>query len=168
MSNRSTFSGLILLLVLSWSGCKISLSGVQVPREMNTFNVDYIVNNALLVVPSLSQEITDQLTERIENETRLLLRPEKPDIEFSGEITKYEVASEAPTSGQSTSLNRLDIVVKIDFTNHLDEEGNWTANFSNFQNFDPSEDLASVQDELIEVILRDIIEDIYQKAFTNW
>ena len=56
----------------------------------------------------------------------------------------------------------------MEFTNHDDPEANWTSNFSNFSNFDPSEDLTTVQDELIEVILGDIVEDIYQKAFTNW
>jgi len=168
MMIKSLFKGVLLLSILSWSSCSISLSGVQVPIEVNTFNVEYIVNNALLVVPTLSQDVTDEIRERIENETRLNYVRENADIEFTGEIVKYEVASEAPTAGQNTTLNRLDIVVNIEFTNHKDEEANWTSKFSNFQNFDPSEDLAAVQDDLIEVILRDIVEDIYQKAFTNW
>ncbi len=156
--------------LLGFSSCSISLSGVQVPIDVNTFSVDYFnfSKSVRLVVPTLSQEVTDQITQKILRETRLKLDKEKPNIEFTGEITVYEVGSEAPTSGQSVSLNRLDIAVKVDFTNHLDEDANWTSSFSNFSNFDPNESLATVQDELIEVILKDIVEDIYQKAFTNW
>jgi len=165
---KSIIKGVWVVAILGFWGCKISLSGVQVPVDIDTFNVDYIVNNAELVIPSLSQEVTDQLIQRIQNETRLKLNTEKPDIEFSGEIITFRVSSEAPTAGQNATLNRLDMAVNVEFTNHKDEEANWTNKFSNFQNFDPSEDFDSVQEELTAVILRDIIEDIYQKAFTNW
>lgn len=168
MKNNLLFLSLVFLSLFGLSNCSVSLSGVQVPVGVNTFNVEYIVNSAPLQIPTLSQDVTDGLRTKIEREARLKFNTDKPDIEFSGEITVFEVNSEAPTAGQNTSLNRLDIAVKIDFTNHLDEEANWSSRFSNFANFDPSENLSSVQDELTETILKDIIEDIYQKAFTNW
>jgi len=166
-STIALFSGMIIFMLLT-TGCSISLSGVQVPPEVNTFNVEYIANNADIQIPTLSQEVTDLLTEKIQKETRLQFANEAADITFSGEITKYESTSQAPTAGQNTSLNRLLIAVKITYTDNQDEENSWTDNFSNFANFDPNENLANVQDDLIASILKDVIEDIYQKAFTNW
>ena len=168
MKSATPIFYLLLLAGIFQYSCSISLSGVQVPVEVNTFNVEYIPNNAQIIVPTLSQEVTDQLIEKVLRETRLKLDTDNPDLIFTGEIVDYDITSQAPTAGQNTSLNRLDIRVKIEFSNPEDDEAGWTQNFTNFQNFDPSENLADVQDDLIATILKDIVEDIYQKAFTNW
>jgi len=159
---------LTLPFLIFLSGCTISLSGVSVPTDVKTFSVTYIENDALIQVPTLSQDITDRLLQKCLNETQLVLNNEKPDIEFSGVITSYKVTSEAPQPGQNTSLNRLDINVKIEFTDHVNDERSWSSSFSEFANFDPNTNIDEVQDDLIDQILKIVVDNIYQKAFTNW
>ena len=94
-------------------------------------------------------------------------------IEFDGAVTEFRVTSVAPTSDASTgligsSLNRLLIGVNVEYINTISEDESWSQKFSFFQDFESSEDLVSVQDELIESIFEQITEDIFNKSFSNW
>ena len=49
----------LLLCLVAVSGCKISLDGASIPKEMKTVNVLVFENNAPLVVASLSSQFTE-------------------------------------------------------------------------------------------------------------
>ena len=102
------------------------------------------------------------------NSLRLNFIDIDPDIEFSGEITRFAVTSVAPQPGETTAFNRLEIAVRMKYIYHLDEEDNWENSFSFFQDFSRDENLLDVQDGLITVIFQQLAEDIFNKAFTNW
>ena len=45
---------------------------------------------------------------------------------------------------------------------------NFESNFSRFQDYDSSNSLADVEDDLIDQINRDLVQDIFDKAVVNW
>ncbi|MEL6987465.1 MAG: LPS assembly lipoprotein LptE, partial [Bacteroidota bacterium] len=69
---------------------------------------------------------------------------------------------------ETTAFNRLQINVQVDYQNNLDEKDKWSQNFSFFENFASDQNLLDVQDDLINLIYDQIVEDIFNKAFTNW
>ncbi len=156
-----------LLFVVSLSSC-YSFKGITIPVTVNTFYVNLFDNDAQNVVPNLSLDFTEKLKDKIRSESRLDESNTDPDIEFKGTITQYRVSSEAPTTGETTAFNRLTITIAVEYINNQDEEDNWKQNFSFFNDFPSSQNLLSVQDELIENINDQLVEDIFNKAFTNW
>lgn len=153
--------------ILSSVGC-YSFKGISIPAEANTFYVDDFTITAVAAPPDINQKFAEALRFRIVNESRLTYDTENSDLTFSGSVTKYRITSEAPIEGNTTALNRLEIVVSVKYEDILDEENNWTQNFSFFESFDSNVDIADLEAELQDNIITKLSEDVFNKAFTNW
>ncbi len=159
-----TFCGVFLLV----SGC-YSLSNTSIDyTKVKTYYIENFRNNALNAFPDVEREFTEGLKEKIRTQSRLVYEDANPDIEFKGTVVDYRISSEAPQPGELVSLNRLTIVLAIEYIDNTNEENNWRSNFSHFVNFDATEDITSIQEDLIEEIRDQLMEDIFNKAFTNW
>lgn len=157
----------LLFTLAAFQGC-YSLSGVSIGPDVNTYFVMQFRSNAANAPPTLEQTLTEALKEKIRTESRLVLDEIDPDVDFSGTVVDYRVTSEAPQPGELTAINRLTINVAVEYTNHREEGKNWRSNFSFFFDFPSSQDLASVQNEAIQAITNQLVEDIFNKAFTDW
>lgn len=164
----------ILFLALSAASC-YTFSGISVDYTVTkTYYVDNFRNNALNSPPILPQTFAEELREKIRTESRLVQSDINPDIEFKGTIVDFRITAEAPQGGstqqsrESTAVNRLTIVTAIEYINYRDEEKNWKSNFSFFYDYPSNQDLSAIQDEAIEVIADQMMEDIFNKAFTDW
>jgi hypothetical protein len=166
------YFSLIAVIISAWltQGCftfTLTTKDASIPTEAKTVSVQYFQNMARIVEPSLSQEITDDLKDYIQGNTRLILVNGTGDLDFEGTITGYEVKPTAITSEQA-SQNRFTITIKIKYTCSVKEEQDFEASFSRFEDFGANEDFESVKADLTEKILKLLIEDIYNKAFVNW
>lgn len=157
----------LFIIVSVFQSC-YSLSGVSIGPEVNTYFVLQFRSNADNAPPTLEQTLTEALKEKIRTESRLVFDELNPDVDFSGTIVDYRVTSEAPRPGELTAINRLTINVAVEYTNNRQENKNWRSNFSFFFDFPSSQDLSSVQEEAIQAITNQLVEDIFNKAFTDW
>ncbi len=148
-------------------GC-YSFKGISIPPEANTFYVTDLTNRVPTAPSDLGQQFSEALKQKFLNQSRLLFSDIDPDIEFSGEISRYAVTSVAPQAGETTAFNRLEIGVRMKYIYELNEEENWESSFSFYQDYDRDQNLLDIQDELINVIFTQLTEDIFNKAFTNW
>lgn len=171
MIRRKIIVGLSLalgiLFMLSQASC-YSFSGISIDPNVKTYYVIQFKNNALNSPPALEQTVTEALKEKIRTESRLIFNDTEPDIEFDGSIVDFRVTSEAPQPGETAAINRLTIVTAVEYINNFDEEKGWKSNFSFFFDFPSSQDLSQVQDQAIQVILDQMMEDIFNRAFTDW
>lgn len=118
--------------------------------------------------PTLAQDFTDALRNKIVTESRLSFNEDAPDYIFNGNVVGYEVTPESPQADGRSFLNRLTITVEVEFTSELDEKQSWKKRFSQFSNFDADRNLLDVQDELIAEINRLLVDEIFNQAFANW
>jgi lipopolysaccharide assembly LptE-like protein len=149
------------------SGC-YTFKGFSVDPNLATFKIAKFDNTTFNSPPNIDQTFTESLKRKISRESRLILDERNPDIQFDGSITKYQVSAVSPEPGETTALQRLSITVNIEYSNFSDEEDNWQQSFDFFADYSPNEQLLDRQDELIAVIFDQILEDIFNKAFTNW
>lgn len=157
-------------LVLTIPSCKVSysFSGVNISPEITTYSVDYFPNRAAIVQAQLSQLFTDALMDKIQNNTSLNLSTDGGDVQFSGEITRYETRPTAITSQETAARNRLTIAVRVKYTNLVEPELDYDTSFSRFEDYDASQNLTDVENELIDLIVENLIEDIFNRAFVSW
>ena len=161
----------ILLAATITVGCtvKYSLSGASIPPDAKTFSVAYFPNNAAMVTPMLSSTLTDALVDKFSRSTRLTQVQEGGDFAFEGEIVGYTSATASVSSNDYALQNRLTITVKVNFQNAVDQTLSFNAKtFSAYADYDSSQLLVDVQDQLIEDICEDLINDIYMAAAGNW
>lgn len=158
----------VLALGSFFSGC-YTLSGVSIDPNVRTYFVGRFKTNATNAPPALDQTFTEALKEKIRTESRLVFTDTDPDVEFVGTIVDYRISSEAPQPGETTALNRLTITTAIEYIEHKnpDKKG-WKNNFSFFYDFPSSTNLSSIQEDAIQTISNQMMEDIFNKAFTDW
>ena len=159
------------LLFTTGCGYKVTynLSGGSIPPEAHTFSVAYFPNNAPMVAPTLSNALTEGLRDKFSRQTRLQQVEEGGDFAFEGEITNYTSTTASVSSGDYALQNRLTITVKVNFQNAVDQTTSFNAKtFSSYADYDASQLLVDVQDQLIEEIVEDLVNDIYMAAAGNW
>jgi hypothetical protein len=171
MTNRKNISLLHILIafgfLLTLSGC-YSFTGANFDPSIQTYWVAPFRDNADNAPAALSTDFTEALKEKIRTQSRLTLTEDNPQIEFRGTLVDYRITAEAPQPGERTSLSRLTIVTAVEYINNLDEEDNWKSNFSFFYDFPSNQDFSSIEEEATQTIIDQIMEDIFNRAFTDW
>jgi hypothetical protein len=162
------FLSLISLSILVVSCGIYSFTGASIPTEAKTISVQYISNKAAIVQPSLSQVITDGLIDAFAGQTNLEITENEGDLSFSGYITKYQIKPMAIKANETASQNRLTIAIKIKYNNSFDDKQNFETTFSRYRDYASSENIVDVEGVLIEEISKELIEDVFNKAFVNW
>ena len=163
------FAAFAVLMLAVGCTVKYSLSGASIPPDAKTFSVAEFPNNAPMVAPALSALITDELTQRFANRTRLVQVPEGGDFAFEGEIVGYTSTTSSVSSGDFALQNRLTITVKVNFTNLIDDKMSFRArNFSAYADYDSTKLLTEVEGELMAEIVEQLVTDIFQASASNW
>ena len=161
------FLGLGFLLLLT--GCGVySLSGASIPADAKTLSVGFFRNRAPSVQPTLSSVFTDKLKEYLVSQSNLSLIDGFADLQFSGDITGYAINPVSIQSNDQAAMNRLTITVQVRYVNRFDAKANFSQNFSRYRDYDARLSLASVEASLIDEIVEELVDDIYQRAFVNW
>ena len=170
---NNTVTLLLIIIALNLSGCKVkySFSGASISPEVKTCSVQYIQNRAPLAQSSLSQQLTDALKDKIQNQTRLVLVNGNSDVNFEGEISGYNTS---PTNIRAqdkgaAAQNRLTISVRIKYTNSKDQQLDFDKTFSRYEDFDARTSLTdAINNGILDDIITQIVQDIFNEAFVNW
>ena len=165
---------IIGVLSVLLNGCKIgySFSGASISPAVKTVFIDYFANRARVVNPMLSQTFSEAMKDKFVNETGLSMDRDQGDLEFSGEITGYDVrplSIQQSSQGQDfASMNRLTVTVKVVFTNNKDHEQDFNTTFSAYYDWESTRSLNDVESSAVEVIVEQLIDDIFNKSVANW
>ncbi|MBW8333400.1 MAG: hypothetical protein K0M40_15345 [Prolixibacteraceae bacterium] len=153
-----------------FTACKVSYSftGASIAPNVKTFSVYYFPNRARLVNPNLSQQFTDGLQEKLIKQTSLNQISESGDLEFSGQVTDYDVKPMNIGEGDLAAQNRLTITIKVKFVNNKDHEQDWDKSFTAYEDFDSNQSLSAIEDSLVPEIIKKLTEDIFNASIANW
>ncbi len=160
---------LFFFATIFFSGC-YSFKGVSIAPETKSFSVALFSNNAGGAPPTLAQNFTEKLKDKIRNNTRLsLVQTDAADLQFSGQVTGYDVVAQSPQLGQTDAFNQLRITIYVEYLDTKIEKNSFKQSFSFQSNFPGNSQVLQYQDELIKTITTKILDDIFNKAFTeNW
>ncbi len=155
------------LTLFLFSSC-YSFKTTSISPEVQTFYVLPFDNKALNATPTIAQNFSERLQNKIRSESRLAFTEVDPHVSFSGAVTRFQVSSIAPEEDGTSALNRLEITVNVAFENTVDEKKSYKRDFSFFDDYPKDTNLLNVQDELIDNIFSQIVEDIFNASFNNW
>ena len=145
-----------------------SFTGASIPADSETVSVAYFTTKATNRPATLNQTLTEGLRDLFINQTNLNLTEGEADLSFNGQITKYQLKPMAIKANETARQNRLTIAIKVKYNNSFDEQQNFESTFSRYSDFNSTKNLADVEDILIEEITKELLEDVYNKAFVNW
>ena len=159
----------IIICATLLSGCGIySFRDAVIPENVKTIKIGFVENKARYVNPQLAPLLTDKLMQKIMNQTKLT-RTNNDDAHYQifATITNYDPSQTVGVSAQQASTNRLTVTVHVVLKKTLD---NKEQEFDVTRNFDFAATLTLNQAEgqLMEEILRNITDDIFNQIFSNW
>lgn len=145
-----------------------SFTGTSIDPDVNTITINYFEYKALKVNPSLSNDLTEALKNQFKKMTKLEQVDMDGDLEFTGEVTGYDVKASSVTANEVAAQNRLTVTVKISFVNKKHPEENVDQSFSAYADFDSSNSLDAVESTLCQEIIDKLIEDIFNATVAQW
>lgn len=159
---------LIINLFFCILSCGIySFTGASISSDTKTISVDFFPNYSKQIQPSLSQFFTESLKDVFIAQTTLNLESSSGDLRLSGFIKSYEIKPISIATNETTQ-NRLTIIVNVTFINTKDASQNFEEDFSRFADFDSNLTLSNIEDELINQIVGELSQDIFNKSVVNW
>jgi outer membrane lipopolysaccharide assembly protein LptE/RlpB len=158
-----------LCLVVLLTGCGIyKFADVSIDPNIKTVKVNYIENRASYINPQLSPQLTDKLRQKIVNQTKLTqVSNDNPHLEISGEVRQYLVTTSA-ISNQQVASNRLSITVHIIVLNRLKDEPPKEYDVSRSFDFAANLTLAQAEARLNEEIIRNLVDETFNRIFSEW
>lgn len=169
----SVFASILIITVVI-NACKIgySFTGASISPDVKTVFIDFFTNRARVVNPMLSQTFTEKMKDKFVNETGLSMESQQGDLEFSGEITGYEVRplsiQQSEQGRDFASMNRLTVTVKVVFTNNKNHEQDFNTSFSAYYDWESTRSLNEVESSAVDVIVEQLVDDIFNKSVANW
>lgn len=162
---------LALVLTFVINSCSISfkMNGSALDYSVyKTIHVSEFPIRAALVYPPLQQMFENELLDYIEKNTRLQTTDGNADLELEGEITGYSLSPQAVAEDGYASQTRLTITVRIKYTNNREENKDVDQTVSAYRDFDASQMLTYVQDQLCDEISKELVELIFNATLGDW
>ncbi|MEO0899530.1 MAG: LptE family protein [Bacteroidota bacterium] len=162
-----------LVTTFMLSSCKVTFNGTgtgTVDTRLQTIAIDDFINQAALVVPYLAQEVTNQMQDRFQRQSRLELTTGAADIRIGGSIVRYDLQPVAVTGNETAAQNRLSIEVSVSFENFVEPSESWASEkrFRGFVDVSADADFTSQEEDLINEILDQITQDVFSATIGKW
>ena len=159
----------LMLFIFGYSTCKYSFKDTSpIPQEIKTFRVNYLTNKARYINPQLTPQLTEKLKQKIIGNTRLRqTNDDNAHYDISGYISDYTVTTTG-ISDNTASNNRLSVSFHLIFKNTLDEKKNIETDVSSTFDFSSQKSLSEAESSLNDDIVRNIVDAIFNKIFSNW
>ena len=128
------------------------------------------------MLPILQREVVEKRGWATENElmdyitrnTRLTTTDGASDLDIEGEITGYNLSPQAVTEDAYASKTRLTITVRVKYTDSKNDANDIDQSFSAYRDFDASQMLTDVQEQLCQEIAKELVELIFNATLGNW
>lgn len=167
---KTQFIVIMTFLMVMAGGCKIkySFTGASISPLVKTYTVYDFPNRARLINPTLSDYFSEQLKDKFTRQTSLGYANDGGDLEFEGTITGYDIKPISVRGNDVAAENRLTVSIKVKFTNNKDPENDFDMDFSAYADFSSELMISDVEDSLVEQIINQIVDDIFNKSVANW
>ena len=160
-----------IIIALGTQACSISYKFNGAALDYTVYKTVQVSNfpiRAALVYPPLQQTFETELADYITRNTRLKTVDSGGDTQLEGEITGYALSPQAVTEDAYASKTRLTVTVRVKYTDNKNDKNNIDQSFSSYRDFDSSEMLTDVQDELCQQIAKELVDLIFNATLGNW
>ncbi len=158
-----------LLVVVNACSVSYKFNGASINYDkVKTISVaDFPIKAAYVYAP-LATKFNEKLKDVYVQQTRLRLVPRNADLQVEGEITGYNQYNQAVKADGYSSEVKLTITVNVRYVNNTNHEEDFEQQFSAFRTYDSTKMLTAVQDELIEQMVKEIADQIFNATVANW
>jgi len=159
------FYYLVIFVLFSCKNTYYTLSGATATGTIQVVNFSNLSGGG---PPYLAQKLTEDLKTYYLQNSRLRIVNAEADYIVEGDITGYQVLPLAPTAQERAAQTRINITVKVRFTDNKEPTNSFEQNFTQFADFPENQSLAQAENQKVQEIFDKLIFDIFQKTVANW
>jgi hypothetical protein len=169
------FFSAIMVVAFAFSSCKISYGLSEkvssIPDSIKTLKILPFEPRSAYSNPQLSPNLTQSLRNKIVNQTKLTLtNSDEAQWLITGEIRDYSVSTTGVTSAngqQQSSINRLTVGIHVVINKRAE---NKTVEYDVSRSFDFSakQSLQTAEAALLDEMVRNLTDEIFNKLFSDW
>lgn len=165
--------GTMLMLMVLMAACSISykFNGSSIDyTKVKTISFETFPNRSVgFVWGPMESMFNTALQDIYMQQTRLQQVKRGGDLQLSGEITNYDAYNKGVGADGYSTMAELRMTVRVNFVNNSNPMENFEAKqFSSSREYDATQQLASVQDELVNQMIKDIVDQIFNATVANW
>ena len=160
-----------LASVLLMQGCTVSykLNGASIDyNTIKTITLETFSNRAAYQWAPMAPMFNNTLSDRYNSQTKLRQVKRDGDLVISGEIVSYDQTNKSISADGYSSMVQLKMTVKVKFTNNKQHNDDFDKTFSANREYDSSQQLSTVQEELVQQMIDDIVDQVFNATVANW
>lgn len=162
--------GLICTAVLL-SACSVSykFNGASIDyTKTKTIQIkDFPIRSAYVWGP-MASIFNNELRDIFGKQTKLIQVKRNGDLHIEGEITQYQQRNKSVSADGYSAQTELSMTVNVRFTNTKKHDEDFERTFTATQTYESTQNLNSVQEELVTQMTQDICDQIFNATVANW
>lgn len=173
IKDRRKTSGAVALLSLCMMlvGCsvKYQLNGASINYDQTkTIQFDDFPIRSAYVWAPMHSMFNNTLQDIYARQTKLRQVKRNGDLRLSGEIVEYTQINKGVSSSGYSSQVQLRLTVNVRFVNNKKHSDDFERRFSATSDYDATQQLSAVQEQLVQEMIDNIADQIYNATVANW
>ena len=160
-----------MLCILTLTACSISykFTGTSIDyTKTKTISLDKFPIRANYVWSPMESMFYNTISDAYAQKTKLKVLKRGGDLHLSGEIVEYSQTNKSISSDGYSAQVQLKISVNVRFVNNTKHDEDFEKRFSATAEYDSSQQLAAVQEQLVQEMIDDIVDQIFNATVANW
>ena len=156
----------------------LAMVSCSVRSKFNGASIDYTKTKTIQIAdfPIRSSYVwgpmgpmfNNQLKDMFASHTKLSQVKRNGDLKIEGEITQYSQRNKSVAADGRSAQTELSITVNVRFTNNANHSEDFERQFTANKSYETTQSLASVQEELVTQMVKDLTEQIFNATVANW
>ena len=161
----------LLTIAVMLLGCSVSYkftsTSIDYSRIKTIEIADFPLRSAYVWAPMHSM-FNNELADAYATQTKLNQVKRQGDLQLSGEIVEYNQFNKGVSADGYSNLTQLKMTVNVRFINNKKHADDFERRFTASAEYDASQQLNSVQEELVTQMIKDIVDQILNATVANW
>lgn len=175
-NNPTSRSIIILTVILAIS--MTTLAACTINYKFNGASIDYTQTKTIqigafpirstYVWAPMQSIFQNKLTDIFASQTRLRQVKRNGDLVLEGEIVGFDQFNKGVSNSGYSNQVQLKMTVNVRFTNNKKHDEDFEQKFTAQTTYDATQQLITVQEELVTEMCKDITEQIFNATVANW
>ena len=168
---KIALSAMLAAVVVLVSACTVSysLNGSNINYDkVKTVPIDKFPIRCAYVWAPMEAMFYNKISDQYTQKTKLKLAKRNADLQISGEITEYSQTNKSVAADGFSAQTQLKMTVNVRFVNNTKHDEDFEKQFSATTEYDSKLQLSAVQEELVQQMIDQIADQIFNATVATW
>jgi outer membrane lipopolysaccharide assembly protein LptE/RlpB len=159
----------LMMTVLIACSISYKFNGASIDyAKTKTIQINDFPIRASYVWGPMQAMFNNRLKDVYASQTRLIQVKRNGDLKVEGEITQYQQRNKSVSADGYSAQTELTMTVNVRFTNNAKHDEDFEKSFTATASYETTQSLASVQEELVTQMCKDLCDQIFNATVANW